>query len=379
MSTTLPDSTRLEYFAEGGANVVYTLRPDPPLPDSAPSDTDPYGPATPPPTKLEPWQTSLPQEDIINALQGKLLRLRKDLPTATPVRDAQHAFETRIAPLFSPHELVPQMLVRVPDATVERLAAELEAMEQRRDGLRPAKRHGTRLRREGYGVLIADMSLRPGRDVLVLELKPKWLAQSPSAPRGARRCRTCALRAMRASRTKAEDEGRGAPGVGVDGGFCPLDLVSGDGEKVSSLVRRLLAGQGVRGDVEAGLERRLAGFLSKSALLRKLRELQQTLDSVGVLAPTLDVERLTLAMTLRDCSLFLRVSNMGHFRVSGTDWAKIPIEGEIEARLGDLDPKSPTKIDHWKALEQQLIDSGWYTAADETGPITLPICALQRP
>jgi inositol-pentakisphosphate 2-kinase len=39
----------------------------------------------------------------------------------------------------------------------------------------------------------------------------------------------------------------------------------------------------------------------------------------------------------------------------------------IDARIGDLDMKSPDggKADYWKAQEKSLIDGGWYTGTEE--------------
>ena len=51
-------------------------------------------------------------------------------------------------------------------------------------------------------------------------------------------------------------------------------------------------------------------------------------------------------MTLRDCTLYLRVPD------DDTE--------EIESRIGDLDLKSPNKAAYWKSVEQPLIDEGWY-------------------
>lgn len=51
-------------------------------------------------------------------------------------------------------------------------------------------------------------------------------------------------------------------------------------------------------------------------------------------------------MTLRDCSVYVR----------------LPLDEneEIEARIGDLDVKSPDKGEKWKEQERELIEGGWY-------------------
>lgn len=51
------------------------------------------------------------------------------------------------------------------------------------------------------------------------------------------------------------------------------------------------------------------------------------------------------------------------------DASQIPLDsdGAIEARLADLDLKSPAgeKAGYWKTLERSLIDGGWYTGTEK--------------
>ncbi len=53
-------------------------------------------------------------------------------------------------------------------------------------------------------------------------------------------------------------------------------------------------------------------------------------------------------------------------------------KGTIEARLGDLDLKSPTgiKVEYWRNLEEQLIDGGWYTATEKGNAAHESSCQL---
>lgn len=70
-----------------------------------------------------------------------------------------------------------------------------------------------------------------------------------------------------------------------------------------------------------------------------------------------------VAMTLRDCTLFLHV----------------PEENEgneiLEARLGDLDVKSPDKAAYWKTTEQELIEKAFYQQIGYS-PDFSPNCVL---
>lgn len=178
------------------------------------------------------------------------------------------------------------------------------------------------------------MSPPPGSPCTTLELKSKWLAQSPTAPSGATRCRTCALSASRSAQREA---------------ICPLDLVSNEQTDVVRTVRRLTESQPPTGlDAEHVVNATVA-YLLDSQILHRLRELQTQLDPSGVLAVPEDAEvpsDLLKAMTLRDCTLFLRVDG----------------EGRVEGRLADLDLKLGTreKVEYWRGVERELVDGGWY-------------------
>lgn len=54
---------------------------------------------------------------------------------------------------------------------------------------------------------------------------------------------------------------------------------------------------------------------------------------------------LCVAMTLRDCSLYIRMDR---------EWRV------VEARLGDLDYKSKGKYESWRKKERELSEEGWY-------------------
>lgn len=68
------------------------------------------------------------------------------------------------------------------------------------------------------------------------------------------------------------------------------------------------------------------------------------------------------AMTLRDCTVFVRFP--------------ADPEADIEARLGDLDLKSPDKVGYWRETEMLLIGEGWY-AGEEVASQPLE-CLLSR-
>lgn len=111
---------------------------------------------------------------------------------------------------------------------------------------------------------------------------------------------------------------------------------------------------------------RLARWINKTSLLRRLRDIQITKDTQGVLAPDRATNGLLVAMTLRDCSVFVRFP------------ADPANDEEIEARIGDLDVKSPAKLRYWQASERALIDEGWYMGTEPDELRQPIICSLNR-
>ncbi len=286
----------LQYLNEGGANFVFRILP------SGEGD-------------------ALPMH-----LQGRLLRLRKDLPHVQSTTEQLSAYREYFMPLFPEESLIRHTPLELHSELPAAINAALKEIDRPSHRLQDFLPDG-----EGHGVLVTDMTPAPGD--MLLQVKPKWLAQSPNAPANAKRCRTCALRAQRASKkvrtaTDAQES-------------CPLNLVSSDESD------RRRAAQRVTDNV------RLQDYLVGDAqpLLRTLRENQQKLDSRGVLDTfqQSDVLDLCKAMTIRDCTLFLRLTG-----------------DVVEARLADLDLKPPEKIDRWKKVEQGLIEQGWYANKEDS-------------
>ena len=224
--------------------------------------------------------------------------------------------------------------------------------------MRDARRRGVWLDESTrWGLLVDNMTaegwLGDG-DVVCLEFKPKWLAQSPSAPKGARRCRTCALEAMRS----------GEKGV-LGKGWCPLGLVAGE----RAVVERTVAGvvvDSVKGDrnVGEGVQGRVVDFLMEDGLLGRLRELQVRFDPRGAVDGDVEGEEFRLAMTLRDCTLYMRIPSSG--------------SGMVEAKLGDLDLKSVAKAGYWRQLEERLVREDWYAVEERDGEAVETVCLLGR-
>ena len=294
LSLDLDFSSQLEYLAEGAANVVYRIIHPPPSPSLSSSldfETDGERPSTPLPSEI-------PSLRIDPRLEGRLVRLRKTLPAAVPVIDSQKHFDSVIRPLFPRENIVDQTLFRPSPDLIRECSSRLRQMEI--DGSRPHARHGVYLvEDELYGTLITDMTAGKDDDSISVEFKPKWLAQSPSAPPGARRCRTCALHAMKSSKRDQAGEAKQ-----TKPGFCPLSLVSGDQDRIATAVDIILGS--VRKD-EISVRQALIEFLLENPLLQRLKELQKRLDPIGVLKANVSGQEFLTAMTIRDCTLFLKV------------------------------------------------------------------------
>lgn len=300
---------KIEYLDEGGANIVWRISVN--IGVQAPA-----------------------------RLQHKLLRLRKNLRHVQPAEEQLKAFNDNFRDLFPQENLIQHELIRLDDGIVPALNDLLRKL------VRPSRRaQDVLFAEEQYGMLITDMSAVADGEVL-LQLKPKWLVQSPNAPPSSRRCRTCALRAQRLAKGAgtATDEQRN----------CPLMLVS------PGMLDRQKAAQSFTVDFATVCY--LSGDLQN--LLNTLRDRQSQLDHVGVLnAKGVDgIFDLCRAMTLRDCTLYVR-----------------RIGNAFEARLGDLDLKRPEKLSIWKSTERALIEEGWFTNTEAPQHFTREfICALSK-
>jgi inositol-pentakisphosphate 2-kinase len=197
--------------------------------------------------------------------------------------------------------------------------------------------------------------IAPPETGLSTDFKLKWLSQSRDAPPDATRCRTCALAASKGSKNN----------------FCPLaivsDLASEREEAIkgmaNSLANRWNAEQSRKDYVESRLRRFFEPGNPGRDLVSRLREWQDGWDSNGVATDDVD-PKLNLAMTLRDCTMFLTVPNQSDL--------------DIEARLGDLDIKTAGKVPEWRTKENALLQGGWYYG-DPSDPSEVCVLCRRRP
>jgi len=275
----LPAGVQLVYLAEGGANVIYRFV-------SAPVKSHRKDPKMPLPVVID----SPDNRAVSASFRGKLLRLRKETAADLSYKEIVHNFNNTVRPLFNPEELVDQTLIHLPEGLIQR-CNELLRMDEL-NGKRPKKRHGGYLcLNEPFGLLITDMTTFDDPSATLAELKPKWLTQSPSAPGSAHRCRTCALREMKnhEARRLGQKEQRS---------FCPLDLVS---DRFDNVLRATSFIKGCNDRT------RLAYILHRNPTLQKLQSLQKSRREVGLLGPPPHSREVSLDMTLRDCTMFIKV------------------------------------------------------------------------
>ncbi|KAL4785291.1 inositol-pentakisphosphate 2-kinase [Aspergillus varians] len=333
-SLELPAGAQLTYLAEGGANIIYRI-----VSPANPSRASKIGSSLPVSSDLQ----TIPPE-----YKGKLLRLRKDTPAGVSYQEIARNFDQNIRPLFNPEELVDQELVYLPKGLTHHCNEQLRVAEL--TGKRPKQRRGVYLSvTEPFGLLVTDMTSFGNPGTELAELKPKWLLQSASAPMAVQKCRTCALRDM-----KNHDARR--VGATEARSFCPLDLVSDKFEHV------LRATKFVKGYKDHA---RLARVLYQNPTLLRLQAHQRSMKGVGLYGPSPHSRDKSLAMTVRDCTMYIKMPRNE--------------KGRVEIRFGDLDLKTASggKAQYWLDLEHRLISEGWYMGAkSNTQPYE---CALQSP
>ncbi|KAJ1722396.1 hypothetical protein LPJ53_003190 [Coemansia erecta] len=186
-----------------------------------------------------------------------------------------------IGRLLGEKYILPQRLVRVSAYLISQLNAAAASQ-------RPANRlHKQADVDQALGVLIPDMSGDGQR--LSIEIKPKWgfLPTSRSVdPVKHRTCRYCMHKYLKHSADKAS-------------GFCPLDLYSGDSERVEQAVDALVANpqNNFRVFIDGNLvdsspvqavahwdvfKSVLVGILVEDGVLPRLADLQRSLDRLDI-------------------------------------------------------------------------------------------------
>lgn len=311
---------------------------------------------------------------MLNYYSDRLLRLPKTTK-ALDYNELQQYWEEKISPLFESEEVVQQSLVRLPNdkAFFENLNNELRGRDMAPPGSKLARRptfNGYQVALDlGVGMLVEDMrssKLYEG-DMATFpvfeanknstgttddcrytlrEVKPKWLTQAPNAPQDTERCRNCAREALR---NKKSDTMKPI--------LCPLNLVKAcdfPTEKDSS-ERVINSFKPALSKTEAA---HLTKFLHTTSLPKRLRQAQWENHHE---TPATDLDRLCLAMTLRDCSLFLKIPTVPDTKTSSF---------QVVAKLGDLDKKNiVTKKAYWENSDIALLEGNFYQSQDAYTPL----------
>jgi inositol-pentakisphosphate 2-kinase len=359
---------RIRYIAEGAANVIWAI------------DTDPV---------IHPAHRPY--------LEGKLLRLRKGSrslkskeksqphpPKYMSTDDVADFYEKlRSRDLVGDTCLLDQKTVNISRRVINECNKVLDKLEEQ--GSRPLKRRGWGIQRgEPKGFLVESML--PSPDTALVELKPKLLQQSPGAPPDARRCRTCATHASRRT-----------PIAKLP--ICPLALLSNSQYIISTALATLPKSAIHPLPAELSIQELnilLTNFFigadistttpwmntNGRNMLQHLAILQKQFDPHGVSCvadgchivngriqpvPAImpQLANLSTAMTMRDCTLFIRM-----VKDSQKGWT-------VDAKLADLDPKGE-RLQKWHDDEMALNHEGWYTGEElmEEGTIQHTTCML---
>ncbi|KAL7626250.1 Inositol-pentakisphosphate 2-kinase [Parahypoxylon ruwenzoriense] len=305
------------YRAEGRANVVFSIR--------------------------EPRKDPAVPRGFF---RGTLLRVPKATPNITPCNyETLHDFQEKIVDVHVGREhIVPQILVGISQSVANSLNA------RRESALRVKGVRGDQSTiQAGYTMLVEDMG--PSPDYITLEFKPKWLAQSPMAPRDATRCRTCAREALR-------NGDKIKKGMKISTPVCPLGLLHENRAVVMSAIDRLTPKWSERD------RRRLADALKDSGVLERLKDLQVEGDSGDALFTRPSDARFGLSMTLRDCSCFVRMP--------------IDPNSPVIIKLADVDKKNwREKQSYWQERHNDLVSNGWYRDGDKADTPIETACVLR--
>ena len=277
---------KLHYLAAGAAYIVYEIVR--PLTRLSFKDED-----------YEPSSQKDGRPTIDPRLKNKLLKLRKQESSSVPVIESHKFFKRNVEPLFPPGMLLEQERCEVSPDLLKHYNKELKRNEKQQY-LRNKGRAGAYLaENEPHGLLITSMLYDDKH--ASCHFKPKWLTQSPSAPQGSKRCRTCATQAK-------------CKKVNNFHAFCPLTLTNNDeGLLKTHLLGALMKMKGSPISIFDQVSSAIP-FFQGSPTLHRLKELQGANDTAGPLTAELSSKGYRFAMTLRDCTMFMKASLNPNFR-----------------------------------------------------------------
>ncbi|CAK7267244.1 Inositol-pentakisphosphate 2-kinase [Sporothrix epigloea] len=406
---TMPSAVKCSFIGEGSANAVFCVTP------ASGTTNNRKGCNSNGQDDTVPWGAGTSAD--AGPLSTHLLRIPKAGPGVGPNTCLEHhAYYCNILrPLVGAEWLVGQQLIQgVVSSGVHTILNNLLAEMDRNRRSRPDW-VGTRVAEDvDVALLVEDMTAACKKptypsSTTIIQCKPKWLVQSPSAPAGARRCRTCALAAASAASPRADETKRRTnnvkPSISHKAKPCPLVLVADPpltpqdeavletalwdyvcqhlGSAVT-FTSSSPASPSIRSfsvsELSMALQKArpaVVRWMRTTNFFRRIAAIQAEFDPCGALsvksaiddasAPSLD--RLQTAMTLRDCTCFLRITTSDGLTSSE------PVQ--VSAKLGDLDRKDGRrKLAQWQIQERTLISGGFYLGTEE--PRQQTRCWLER-
>ena len=274
-------------------------------------------------------------------LERKIIRLRKAMSRLTRLKQMLGIGKPSSGPWKSHRRVITVSLILV--FVMFMMSFDITAMLYYQISEREEIRAGMVCMSEPFAMIVEDASVT-GDHYVQMELKPKWLAPSPSAPNDATCCRTCALNNMRfqAGDSREREQFRSR--------VCPLGHLVGTHE-----FRRNLIDSYELTDIKDQQLETWLKELRTQIWFQSLRKAQITHDALG---PSSDDAHLTsldfrIAMTLRDCSLILKIP-----KHTSSDML-------VRSAMIDLDlkPASAKKRAQWRETERKLVDEGWYRSS----------------
>ncbi|KJR81000.1 uncharacterized protein SPSK_10631 [Sporothrix schenckii 1099-18] len=432
MITCIPSAVTCTFVGEGSANAVFCVVPANDVDDGSDCTPDAQDAADARDTQsvkaVKPVKDANPKMAHAGPLSTHLLRIPKAGPGVSPTTCLEHHvfYSSVLRPLLGAEWLVGQHLVQGivstgVHAVLDGLLRDLDRSHRRRPDW-----VGTGVAANvDVALLVEDMTsackraASSGSTTTTIQCKPKWLVQSPSAPAGARRCRTCALSAASAAaspRLPGKVTTANGATKGAGNGHADWATKGDKAHKIKPCPMVLVADPPTTPQEEAELEAALWDYVCKhlgsavsfppsspfatpfsastppvallkarpaiiqwlrtTDLFRRIAAIQAEYDPHGAIAVGLEtgdaLDRLQTAMTLRDCTCFLRVTTglTGDASLSAA-----PVS--VSAKLGDLDRKNGRlKLARWQAQERTLLAGGFYRGTEE--PRQQTRCWLER-
>ncbi|RDA92976.1 hypothetical protein CP533_5547 [Ophiocordyceps camponoti-saundersi (nom. inval.)] len=272
-------------------------------------------------------------------LAGLLLRVakvpRRNSPLTYNYLVQQNFYQNSIRPLLDGYAVHQELVVIRKCGIVDKLNKLLQEI----DSSRKQKFRGSFVGQSDWAFLVQDMRPAASEECFLIEFKPKWLCQSPSAPPAAIRCRQCAMELLNLVKNPERDLPETKP--------CPLALVNPEAPPQAKRPFRI-APKLTSVDADDDDLRRALEAVADHPALHQLKMQQQRHDRLGPLGAE-PSNAFLVAMTLRDCTCFVQIPRRQ--------------QEPLVLRLGDFDWKDPkVKFKGWRKAERDLIDGAFYTA-----------------